>query len=123
MRRAPIPEAIHIVLSTRTIRINWGIVLAHLLRQQVGVVDTLGAGQDFLAAHEHVVGVGEEGVLGRGHGVGGADGEGKLVQDVEVRVVFLQDEFAEFLFLGGAIRSTLASGWEMKGDGWGRGRT
>jgi hypothetical protein len=66
-------------------------------------VNTLRAGADFLSAHEHVVGVGELWVGGRGHGVGGADGEGELVERVEVRVVFLEDEFAEEFLLWSSV--------------------
>lgn len=57
------------------------------------VVDALGTAEDFLAAHVEVVGVGVAGG-GGGHGVEGADTQGVLVEDVEVCVVFFEDEFA-----------------------------
>lgn len=50
-------------------------------------MDALRAAHDFLAAHEEVVGVGEEGGVGVGVGVEGAEGEGVGVDGVEVGVV------------------------------------
>jgi hypothetical protein len=52
--------------------------------------------------HEHVVRVGEEGIGGRWHSVCGTDGKRELVKRVEVRVVLLEDEFAEQLLLWGS---------------------
>lgn len=70
---------------------------------ELGVeVDALGAGHDFLAAHEEVVGVCEGGVVGAGVGVEGAEGARVFVDGVEVCVVLLEDDFAEGFFLGGA---------------------
>ena len=51
-------------------------------------MDALGAGHDFLAAHEEVVAVGEERIRGVRVRVEGPDGEGEFVQGVEVCVVF-----------------------------------
>jgi hypothetical protein len=96
-------EAFDVVLGTRGGGVNRGVVLAHLVGQQRRVVDTLSAGADFLPAHEHVVGVGELGVGGRRHGVGGADVERELVERVEVGVVLLEDETAEVLLLGCSV--------------------
>lgn len=82
------------------------------LREELGVVDSLGAGDDLLAANEDIVGVGEllamrregrgDGVLRVGHRVEGADGERELVQDVEVGVVLLLHQAAELLLHGRA---------------------
>lgn len=76
-------------------------------------MDPLGTAHDLLAAHKEVVAVAvaavgvfgagvEGGRVRRRHGVEGPDGERVLVQDVEVCVVFLEDEAAEALFVGGA---------------------
>ena len=70
---------------------------------EVGVaVDALGAGHDFLAAHEEVVRVCEGGVVRGRVGVEGAEGAGVQVDGVEVRFVLVEDDFAEGFFLGGA---------------------
>ena len=75
---------------------------AHAL-DEVGVhMDTLGAGHDFLAAHEEVVGVCEGGVVGARVRVEGAEGARELVDGVEVRFVLFEDDLAEGLFLCGA---------------------
>jgi hypothetical protein len=103
MGRASVAEAVDIVLCAGAVRVNRWVVLAHLLGQQLRVVDTLGAGTDFLAAHEEVVGVGELGVVWRGHCVCGTDGERELVEDVEVGAVLLEDKTAEVLFLRCAV--------------------
>jgi hypothetical protein len=100
MRRTSEPKAVHIVLGSRALRINRGIVLAHLRCEQRRVVNALGAGANLLAAHEHVVRVGEQRVGRRGHGVCGPNGEGELVERIEVRVVFLEHEAAEHFLLG-----------------------
>jgi hypothetical protein len=55
MRRTSEPKAVDVVLGTSGLWIDRRVVLAHLGSQQFRVVDTLGAGADFLAAHEHVV--------------------------------------------------------------------
>jgi hypothetical protein len=107
--RASEAEAVDVVLGARGSGVDRGVVLAHLVGEQCRVVDTLGAGADFLPTHEHVVRVGELGVRGRGHGVGGADGERELVESVEVRVVLLEDETAEVLLLGSSV-------WWSAGD-------
>ena len=103
MRRAPVLEAVNVVLGSGTIGVDRRVVLAHLLGQQLRVVDTLGAGADFLAAHEEVVRVGELGVVGRGHGVGRADRERELVEDVEIGAVLFKDEAAEVLLLRSSV--------------------
>lgn len=84
MRRTAKFEALDVVLCSESGGVDGRVVYPHLLGEEGRVVDALGAGADFLAAHEHVVGVREGGVGGRGHGVCGADGEGKLVECVEV---------------------------------------
>jgi hypothetical protein len=62
-------------------------------------VDTLGAGQDLLSTHEHVVRVRELGIGRRRHGVRRANGEGKLVKNVKVGAVLFENKAAEVLFL------------------------
>jgi hypothetical protein len=99
VRRTSIPERVDVILRTGSIGVDRWVVLLHHLRQQVSIVDTLGSRTDFLSAHEHVVRVGKLRVSGRGHGVGWADGERELVERVEVRAVFCEDEAAEMLFL------------------------
>ncbi len=64
---------------------------AHLGAEVVVVVETLGAGHDFLAAHEEVVAVGEGRVGGVGVRVEGAEGAGVFVYAVEVCGVLLVD--------------------------------
>ena len=66
-------------------------------------MDTLGAGDDFLAAHEGVVGVCKGGGGGGEVGVKGARGNGVVGEDVEVGVEFVEDEFSEGFFVGGAV--------------------
>lgn len=74
----------------------------HAVAEVVVVVDTLGAGHDFLPAHEEVVGV-CEGRVERGRvGVEGAEGAGEEVDGVEVCVVLFRDDLAECFLLGGA---------------------
>jgi hypothetical protein len=99
MRRTSEPEAIDVVLGTCRLRVNRRVVLAHLRRKQLRVVDTLSTRADFLTAHEHVVRVGEERVGRRGHGVGWANRERELVKGIEVGVVLLEDQLAEKLLL------------------------
>lgn len=102
MRRAALPEGIQIVPIPVVVRIEaFG---SHGGDERAGQVDALGAGQDFLAAHEEVVAVAEERVRGRGVRVEGADGERELVEGVEVGVVFGAHEGAEVFFLGRAAR-------------------
>ena len=75
---------------------------AHALAQEIRVVDALATGQNLLAAHEEIVGVGGFGVVRGGEGVEGADGGGEGVEDVEVCFVAVEDELAEVFFVGGA---------------------
>lgn len=51
-------------------------------------MDALGAGHDFLPAHEEVVGIAERRVGWVGSGVEGTEGEGEFVEGEEVGVVF-----------------------------------
>lgn len=101
MRRAPEPERVQIM----PVAVMCGIeaLALHGGEQGAGEVDALGAGHDFLAAHEEVVAVGQERVGGAGVGVEGPDGEGEFVEGVEVGVVGGADEGAEAFFLGGAV--------------------
>lgn len=102
MRSTALAKGVQIVSVAVMIRVEaFGL---HGLDERAGAVDALGAGHDFLAAHEEVVAVGEERVGGGGVGVEGADGEGELVEGVEVGGVFGADEGAEVFFLGGAGR-------------------
>lgn len=75
---------------------------AHAFEEVAVVVDALGAGHDFLAAHEEVVGVCEGGVERGGVGVEGAEGAGEEVDGVEVGVVLFENDLAEGLLLCGA---------------------
>jgi len=76
MRRAPHPEPINIVHEALGLGIQRRIHGPHARGQHGGVVDALGAGDNFLPAHEGVVGVGQGGV-GRGEvRVEGAGGGG-----------------------------------------------
>lgn len=101
-------------------------MLLHPLDQEVSIMDPLRPAHDLLAAHEEVVAVAvaavgvlgagvESGRVRRGHGVEGPDGERVLVQDVEVCVVFLEDEAAEALLVGGAA-ALLEGGEEGNGE-------
>lgn len=102
MWRTAVPEAVDVLLGSGAVGVDGGVMLAHLRSEKLCVVDTLGAREDLLAAHEHVVRVGQKRVVRRGHCVGGAERDRELVQDIEVGVVLLEDEAAEVLFLGGA---------------------
>ena len=109
VRRAPHAERIDVVLEALAVRVQRRLHAAHPLRQHGRVVDTLGARHDLLAAHEGVVGVRERGVAGVEVGVEGASGSGVVREEVEVRVVLLQDEAAEAFFVGGAVGRTYVS--------------
>lgn len=63
-------------------------------------MDTLRAGQNFLAAHKHVVRVGVLGVGRVRHGVEGSHRQRELVQDVEIGVVLGLHQSAEQLLAG-----------------------
>ena len=102
MRRAPVLERIGIVPKPFTLRVQRGVAFPHRCAQLGVVVDALGTGHDFLAAHEEVVGVGEGGVGGIGGGVERADGGGEFVDGVEVCGVFLEHYFAKGFLVGGA---------------------
>lgn len=96
---APIPETVYVLLRSRAIGVNRGVMLAHLRSEEFCIVDTLRTRADFLPTHEQIVGVGEEGVVGRWHGVSGSDSERELVKRVEVGAVLFEHEAAEVLFL------------------------
>jgi hypothetical protein len=100
MWRAAISEALDVVLGTGAVGVDRGVVFAHLLSQQLRLVDTLGARADLLATHEEIVRVRELRVMRRRHCVSRADVDRELVEDVEVGVVLLKDQAAEVLFLG-----------------------
>ena len=85
--------------------------MPHALREVVVVVDALGAGHDFLAAHEEVVGVREGWVGGGRMRVEGAEGAWVRVDGVEVCGVLGEDEFAEGFFLGCAVGGVLVGLW------------
>lgn len=68
----------------------------------LGVIDTLAARKDLLAAEEEVEGVGDLGVGVVKLGVEGAGALGELVEHVEVRVELLAHDGAESLLLGSA---------------------
>lgn len=94
-----VSETIDVILGTRTVRVDRWIVFAHLFGEQLGVMNSLSTRADLLSAHEHVVGVGKLGVVGRGHCVCRANCKRELVKDIEVRVVLLEDQATEVLFL------------------------
>ena len=64
MRGAAHPERIHIVPEALAVRVERRVHGLHARDERGWVVETLGARNDFLAAHEGVVGEGE--VRGRG---------------------------------------------------------
>jgi hypothetical protein len=102
MRRTAILECIGIMPEALRFRVERGIIVAHAgAKFRVGM-DALGAGHDFLAAYEKVIGVGETGVGWIGGSVEGPNGAREFVHGEEVGGVFLQDESAEGFFLGSA---------------------
>lgn len=108
MRISAVREGLEISLQ----RVERDAMGLGTLREELGVMDTLGSRDDFLSTDEDIEGVGEllpmsharngNGVLGVGHGVEGTDGQRELVQDVEVGVVLLLDETSELLLHGRA---------------------
>mmetsp|Transcript_9067 Transcript_9067/g.16351 ORF Transcript_9067/g.16351 Transcript_9067/m.16351 type:complete len:204 (-) Transcript_9067:1255-1866(-) len=71
------------------------------LCEQLGFVDALRARDDLLAADEDVEGVGVIVVVGAGHGVERADGEGVAVEEVKVgAILFLHQSTQSALHLG-----------------------
>ena len=120
MRTAPPPERIGVV--PEPLVLGPEALRAHAGEEGGVVVDALGAGHDFLPAHEEVVGVCEGGVAGGGVRVEGAEGAGELVDGVEVRVVLREDDSAEGFFLGGAggrgVSGGVAAVGEMGREGW-----
>lgn len=101
MRRRSQPESIHVALHIVGVDAHG----AHPLLQHGSIVQPLGTRENLLAAHEEVVRVGEQGVVGVGHGVEGSEGEGELVDDVVIGVVLLLDEDAERLLGRGAAQN------------------
>lgn len=102
MRRAAILECIGVMPEPLCFRIERGIVVAHTgAKFRVGM-NALGAGHDFLPAHEKVVGVGETRVGWIEGSIERSDGAREFVHGEEVGGVFLQDEPAEGFFLGSA---------------------
>ena len=69
--------------------------------QHFGFVNALCATQDFLAANEEIVGIGELGVAGVWHGVERANGEWVLVHEEKVGAVLLLDNVTKLLFVQG----------------------
>ena len=59
VRRTPILERIHVILNLA----NVDAMMLDPFGQEIAVVNSLGAGQDLLATHEHVVAVGEARVV------------------------------------------------------------
>ena len=105
MRRTPVFERVRVVPEALTQRIQRRVILAHSIAQLLVVVNTLGAGHDFLAAHEEVVGVRELGVGGVGGGVERSDGGREFVDGVEICVVFFEDYFTQGFFVGGTAEN------------------
>ncbi|KAJ6259481.1 hypothetical protein Dda_5118 [Drechslerella dactyloides] len=119
--RGALVEALHVVLHHGRLD---GVV-EHALLQHLRVVDTLTAGQDFLAPQEDIERIGVVGVFGVQHGVERAGGQGELVDDVKVGVVLLLDELAQpdfstggqvFVFVGDAAVFLLVAGFEKHAD-------
>jgi hypothetical protein len=84
-------ESINVTLHARWLNTT----LLHPLDQELGVVDSLSAGQDLFTSHEEIVRVGQGRVGGVGHGVEGSDGKGELVEDVVVGAVLFLDQSTE----------------------------
>jgi hypothetical protein len=99
MRRSTQSERINVPLHT----LGGDPDRLHPLDQKVGIVNTLSTGQDLFTAHEEIVRVGQGRVLGVRHGVEWSDGEGELVEDVIIGVVFLLDQSTEPLLIFGAV--------------------
>lgn len=78
--------------------------LIHPLDQELGIMDSLRAGQDLFTSHEEVVRVGQCWVRGVGHGVEGSNSEGELVKDVVVGTVLFLDQSTEPSFVLGAVK-------------------
>jgi hypothetical protein len=57
-------ETVNVVLGSSAGRVNGWIMLAHLLGEEGGVVDTLCARADLLTSHEHVIRVRERRIDG-----------------------------------------------------------
>jgi hypothetical protein len=95
MRRAPIPEALDVVFSPCTLRVDRWVMLPHLRGKQTGVMDALSARAYFLAPHEHVVRIRELWVLWRRHGIGRANSEWELIECVKIRLVLLEYKFTK----------------------------
>ena len=115
MRTAPPSERIGVVPEPLVLGLE--ALRAHAGEEGGVVVDALGAGHDFLPAHEEVVGVCEGGIAGGGVRVEGAEGAGELVDGVEVRVVLREDDSAEGFFLGGAVGGGGGGGGGVGGVG------
>lgn len=69
MRRTSVFERVSIVAEALALRIERGVVATHILAKLGVGVNALGAGHDFLTAHEEVEGVGEARVFGVGGSV------------------------------------------------------
>lgn len=104
MRGSSQVESIDVTLHAG--RLN--TALLHPLDQELGVVDSLSAGQDLFTSHEKVVRVGQGGVRGVGHGVEGSDGKGELVEDVVVGAVLFLDQSAEPSFVLSAAEGAVS---------------
>lgn len=102
MRRAAVLEGIGIVAEPVAEGVQGGIVLAHGLAEFGVGVDALGAGHDFLAAHEEVVRVGQERVDWVRGGVEGSEGAREFVHGEEIGGVLLENDAPEGFFLGSA---------------------
>src|SRR5579859_186064 len=79
VRHSTIPECINISFQSTG---NFHAVSFNTFNEEVGIVDTLSAGDDFFAATKHVVRVGEFGIGWVGHGVEWTNFKGEFIEDV-----------------------------------------
>ncbi|KAI6776456.1 hypothetical protein HG530_000401 [Fusarium avenaceum] len=105
-RHTNLLEDRHVLLNSVTLRVD--ALGADALLELNGLVNTLATGQHFLSTDEHVESVGNtDAVSNSGASIVKLSIErtgslGELVNDVEVSVVLLADDFAEGLLLGSA---------------------
>lgn len=96
-RAARLPEDVDVLLDAGTGGVD--ALLADARDELVGVVDTLAAREDLLAAHEEVEGVGDFGAVVGQLGVEGPRRLGEPVDDVEVRAELAPHDRPERLLL------------------------
>jgi len=101
---AALAESVDLVLDA--LQRDFALVAA--FHKQFCIMHSLGAGYDFLSAHEHVLTVTEWNLnavhfqrgVGGGHGLEGTDAQRLLLYAVEVGILLLAEQIAEYLLLG-----------------------